>query len=159
MKKILAVMMMVIMPFSAFAQEKADDVLTACRPDDMVGVWDMIKLSANYNYDKTNAWFYPNQMMVFERDGTFLHYTSAASDTPEHKKEILAQLPKTQTYKLESGGQLRTDNKTTGDNMQYACLIFTKDKGVNKKGDLLLAAGKESGAIAVKAMRKSSIQE
>jgi hypothetical protein len=114
---VLAVMAMTQV---AFAQAQLSSPLSPCRPEEIIGVWVITGLKANYAYDKGDQWYSQYQAVIFEAGGKHVLYTSNKPLTREGLQLMLGAAPRTQTYQFEGKpGQLSTYNPGIKQRMEY----------------------------------------
>jgi len=114
-----------------------------CAADELVGTWDMVDMHVDFAYGQSQAYFYPYQTFVFNKDGSF-HLFSGTSPIDETQKRLLMQsTPASQTYTFDSNSSSIDVNVALAfprqlQRQHYACIVLTGQDAAASKGNLLL---------------------
>ena len=89
------------------AAVERDDVMRACKRQDLIGVWRVLRLgvSGGARIDRTDPAFLPHQRYVFHSNATMAHATQDVPFTAEEQRALL-KTPTTATWAIESEGRL-----------------------------------------------------
>lgn len=97
-------------PAVARAQETA--ALRACRPDDLPGVWDVVRMRASsaWRVDRSQPYYFQFQRYVFTADGQARHLTATMPIGPA-QHEALTSTPVLTRWSLDDRGWLTVDRE------------------------------------------------
>jgi hypothetical protein len=99
-----------VAPAGARAQETA--ALRPCRPDDVPGVWDVVRLraSSGWRVDRSQPYYFQYQRYVFTADGQARHLTATMPIGPA-QHEALTSAPVGTRWSLDERGWLTVDKE------------------------------------------------
>ena len=95
---------------AAWAQES--DALRPCRPEDLPGVWEVMRLraSSGWRVDRSQPYYFQFQRYVFTADGGARHLT-ATMPIGAAQHEVMVSAPPTARWTVDERGWLTVDKE------------------------------------------------
>ena len=99
-----------VAPAAATGQETA--ALRPCRPDDVPGVWDVVRLraSSSWRVDRNQPYYFQFQRYVFTADG-YAHHLTAPMPIGPAQHDAMTSTPVLTRWSLDERGWLTVDKE------------------------------------------------
>jgi hypothetical protein len=115
-------------PAGPAAAQAIAEVTRPCKPADLVGAWDVIRLgaAASVRVDRSDPAFYPYQRLVFSANATVRELTAQTKITRDAHRTLLAGAAAA-TWAVDGAGQLLILREGETRAARNACLVLTKE--------------------------------